>query len=114
MVLSKLRFHVEAVLQVFELLYSSFGLVVDLTTLSVLILVDHQPRLDFMSTLVPIDTLIFNSNTRSSIQSILGAISVLLLEVRDILKVLTLGIVTCHIPGALVTGNACSELLRIL
>ena len=114
MVLSKLRFHVEAVLQVFELLYSSFGLVVDLTTLSVLILVDHKPRLDLMSTLVPIDTLIFNSNTRSSIQSILGAISVLLLEVRDILKVLTLGIVTCHIPGALVTGNACSELLRIL
>jgi hypothetical protein len=65
--LSVLRFHVEAVLQVFKLLYSSLSLVVDLTTLSVLVFVNQVSRLNFMSTLMSIDTLIFDSNARSSI-----------------------------------------------
>jgi hypothetical protein len=64
MILAVLRFHVEAILQVFKVLSFSFCLVVQLTALSVLIFVGHVSGLNSMATLVAVDTLIFNSDAR--------------------------------------------------
>lgn len=65
MVLTKLRSHVKAVLQVIKVLSLSFCLVVQLTALSVFVFVGCEPWLSSMLPLVTIDALIFNSNARS-------------------------------------------------
>lgn len=95
MILSKLRFHVEAILQLIKVLSLSFCLVVQLTALSVLVFVSHKPRLSSMLPLVAIDALIFNSNARSGSQCLFGQClitGILLLKVGNVLEILTLGI----------------------
>jgi len=95
MILSKLRFHVEAILQLIKVLSLSFCLVVQLTALSVLVFVSHKPRLSSMLPLVAIDALIFNSNARSGSQCLFGqclTTGILLLKVGNVLEILTLGI----------------------
>lgn len=95
MILSKLRFHVEAILQLIKVLSLSFCLVVQLTALSVLVFVSHKPRLSSMLPLVAIDALIFNSNARSRSQCLFGQClitGILLLKVGNVLEILTLGI----------------------
>ena len=117
MVLTKLRSHVEAVLQVIKVLSLSFCLVVQLTTLSVFVFVRRKAWLSSMLPSVAIDALIFNSNARSGSQCLFGqsiTTSILLLKVRNVLEVLTLCIVTCQTLICVLLTHSSPELLWIL
>ena len=116
-ILTKLRFHVEAVLQVLEVLPMSFGLVVQLTALGILVFVSCQPWLWSMLSLVTVDALIFDSDARSGCQCLLGECliaSVLLLEVRDVFEILTLSVITRHSMTSILLARASQELIWLL
>lgn len=117
MILAKLRFHVKAILQVIKVLSMSLCLVVQLTALSIFVLVGHKPRLCSMLPLVAIDALIFYSYAGSSSQCLLGQClitGILMLKVWNILEILTLGIVTCQTLLRILLACGSCELLWLL
>jgi hypothetical protein len=117
MILSKLRFHIEAILQVIKVLSLSFCLIVQLTALCVLVFVSHKPRLGSVLPLMAIDAVIFNSDAGSSCQRLFSQClftGILLLKVGNVIEILTLGIVACHTMVDVLLASSGQELLWLL